>query len=137
MAGARRAQGVLHGDAVRPVLCGTLAKISRRFRRLGPADPARGDLWSVAVARRPAHGDEPRGALADGRRDRRGGPGVLPTGTVPHARDRPGLDRDRRAASRPAQKMNVLVVTPTYNERDNLPVLAAGVLKHDGFRLLV
>jgi dolichol-phosphate mannosyltransferase len=33
--------------------------------------------------------------------------------------------------------MNVLVVTPTYNERDNLPVLAAGVLKHDGFRLLV
>jgi dolichol-phosphate mannosyltransferase len=33
--------------------------------------------------------------------------------------------------------MNVLVVTPTYNERDNLPVLVAGVLKHDGFRLLV
>ena len=33
--------------------------------------------------------------------------------------------------------MNVLVVTPTYNERDNLPLLAAGVLKHDGFRLLV
>jgi dolichol-phosphate mannosyltransferase len=33
--------------------------------------------------------------------------------------------------------MNVLVVTPTYNERDNLPILAAGVLRHDGFRLLV
>jgi dolichol-phosphate mannosyltransferase len=33
--------------------------------------------------------------------------------------------------------MNVLVVVPTYNERENLPVLAAGVLKHDGFRLLV
>lgn len=33
--------------------------------------------------------------------------------------------------------MNALVVTPTYNERDNLPVLAAGVLAHDGFRLLV
>jgi dolichol-phosphate mannosyltransferase len=33
--------------------------------------------------------------------------------------------------------MNVLVVTPTYNERDNLPLLAAGVLKHDGYRLLV
>ena len=33
--------------------------------------------------------------------------------------------------------MNVLIVTPTYNERDNLPLLAAGVLKHDGFRLLV
>jgi dolichol-phosphate mannosyltransferase len=33
--------------------------------------------------------------------------------------------------------MDVLVVTPTYNERDNLPLLAAGVLKHDGFRLLV
>jgi dolichol-phosphate mannosyltransferase len=33
--------------------------------------------------------------------------------------------------------MNALIVTPTYNERDNLPLLAAGVLKHDGFRLLV
>jgi dolichol-phosphate mannosyltransferase len=33
--------------------------------------------------------------------------------------------------------MNILVVVPTYNERENLPVLAAGVLKHDGFRMLV
>jgi len=33
--------------------------------------------------------------------------------------------------------MNVLIVTPTYNERENLPVLAAGVLKHDGARMLV
>jgi dolichol-phosphate mannosyltransferase len=33
--------------------------------------------------------------------------------------------------------MNVLVVTPTYNEKDNLPLLVEGVLKHDGFRLLV
>jgi dolichol-phosphate mannosyltransferase len=33
--------------------------------------------------------------------------------------------------------MNVLIVTPTYNERDNLPLLAAGVLKYDGVRLLV
>jgi dolichol-phosphate mannosyltransferase len=33
--------------------------------------------------------------------------------------------------------MSVLVVTPTYNERENLPVLAAGVLAHDAFRLLV
>jgi dolichol-phosphate mannosyltransferase len=33
--------------------------------------------------------------------------------------------------------MNVLVVTPTYNERENLPLLAAGVLKHEGYRLLV
>jgi dolichol-phosphate mannosyltransferase len=33
--------------------------------------------------------------------------------------------------------MNVLIVTPTYNERDNLPVLAEGVLKHDGTRMLV
>jgi dolichol-phosphate mannosyltransferase len=33
--------------------------------------------------------------------------------------------------------MDVLIVTPTYNERDNLPVLAAGVLKHDGARMLV
>jgi dolichol-phosphate mannosyltransferase len=33
--------------------------------------------------------------------------------------------------------MNVLIVVPTYNERENLPVLAAGVLKHEGFRLLV
>jgi dolichol-phosphate mannosyltransferase len=33
--------------------------------------------------------------------------------------------------------MNVLIVTPTYNERDNLPVLAAGLLKQDGVRMLV
>jgi dolichol-phosphate mannosyltransferase len=33
--------------------------------------------------------------------------------------------------------MNALVVCPTYNERDNLPLLAEGVLKHDGFRLLI
>jgi dolichol-phosphate mannosyltransferase len=33
--------------------------------------------------------------------------------------------------------MNALVVTPTYNERDNLPILVEGVLKHDGFRVLV
>jgi dolichol-phosphate mannosyltransferase len=33
--------------------------------------------------------------------------------------------------------MNALVVVPTYNERENLPVLAAGVLKYEGFRLLV
>jgi dolichol-phosphate mannosyltransferase len=33
--------------------------------------------------------------------------------------------------------MNVLVVVPTYNERENLPLLAAGVLKYDGFRMLV
>jgi len=33
--------------------------------------------------------------------------------------------------------MDVLVVTPTYNERENLPLLAAGVLKHDGTRMLI
>jgi dolichol-phosphate mannosyltransferase len=33
--------------------------------------------------------------------------------------------------------MNVLIVTPTYNERDNLPVLVDGILKHDGARVLV
>jgi len=33
--------------------------------------------------------------------------------------------------------MNVLVVVPTYNEKDNLPLLAGGVLTHDGYRLLV
>ena len=30
-----------------------------------------------------------------------------------------------------------LVVVPTYNERDNLPVLAQGILAHPGYRLLV
>ena len=30
-----------------------------------------------------------------------------------------------------------LIVTPTYNEKDNLRVLAAGVLRHPGFRLLI
>ena len=33
--------------------------------------------------------------------------------------------------------MDVLIVTPTYNERENLPVLAAGILKHEGARILV
>ena len=34
--------------------------------------------------------------------------------------------------------MNVLVVTPTYNERENLPAARApACCKHDGFRLLV
>ena len=33
--------------------------------------------------------------------------------------------------------MNVLVVVPTYNERENLPLLAHAVLAHDGYRLLV
>ncbi len=33
--------------------------------------------------------------------------------------------------------MKALVVTPTYNERDNLPILVEGVLKHDGFQVLV
>jgi dolichol-phosphate mannosyltransferase len=32
---------------------------------------------------------------------------------------------------------DALVVVPTYNERENLPILAAGVLSHPGFRLLV
>jgi dolichol-phosphate mannosyltransferase len=32
---------------------------------------------------------------------------------------------------------SVLVVTPTYNERENLPVLVAGVLAHAGYRLLI
>ncbi|HEY7498125.1 MAG TPA: polyprenol monophosphomannose synthase [Vicinamibacterales bacterium] len=31
----------------------------------------------------------------------------------------------------------VLVVVPTYNERDNLPLLAEGVLSHDGYRMMV
>ena len=33
--------------------------------------------------------------------------------------------------------MNALVVVPTYNERDNLPVLVEGILAHDGFRILI
>jgi dolichol-phosphate mannosyltransferase len=32
---------------------------------------------------------------------------------------------------------DIVVVVPTYNEKDNLPILAAGVLAHPGFRLLV
>ncbi len=31
----------------------------------------------------------------------------------------------------------VLVVVPTYNERDNLPLLVKGVLGHEGFRMLI
>ena len=33
--------------------------------------------------------------------------------------------------------MNVLVIVPTYNERDNLPVLVRQVLAHDGYRVMV
>jgi dolichol-phosphate mannosyltransferase len=33
--------------------------------------------------------------------------------------------------------MNAVVVVPTYNERDNLPLVVAGVLAHEGFRILV
>jgi dolichol-phosphate mannosyltransferase len=33
--------------------------------------------------------------------------------------------------------MNVLVVVPTYNERENLPVLVRAVLAHHGYRMLV
>lgn len=33
--------------------------------------------------------------------------------------------------------MNALVVVPTYNERENLPMLVRGVLAHEGFRILV
>ena len=33
--------------------------------------------------------------------------------------------------------LDIVVVTPTYNEKDNLPILAAGVLANPGFRLLV
>jgi dolichol-phosphate mannosyltransferase len=36
---------------------------------------------------------------------------------------------------RPAR--DVVVVVPTYNERENLPTLAKGILAHPGFRLLV
>jgi dolichol-phosphate mannosyltransferase len=32
---------------------------------------------------------------------------------------------------------DIVVVVPTYNERDNLPILAAGILAHPEFRLLV
>ena len=33
--------------------------------------------------------------------------------------------------------MDVLVVTPTYNERENLPDLVRAVLAHEGFRIMV
>lgn len=32
---------------------------------------------------------------------------------------------------------DIVVVVPTYNEKDNLPILAEGILAHSGFRLLV
>jgi dolichol-phosphate mannosyltransferase len=32
---------------------------------------------------------------------------------------------------------DIVVVVPTYNEKDNLPILAAGILVHPDFRLLV
>jgi dolichol-phosphate mannosyltransferase len=32
---------------------------------------------------------------------------------------------------------DIVVVVPTYNERDNLPTLTSGILAHPGFRLIV
>ena len=32
---------------------------------------------------------------------------------------------------------DIVVVVPTYNEKDNLPILASGILAHPGFRVLV
>ena len=32
---------------------------------------------------------------------------------------------------------DIVVVVPTYNEKENLPTLAAGILAHPGFRLLI
>jgi dolichol-phosphate mannosyltransferase len=34
-------------------------------------------------------------------------------------------------------RRDIVVVVPTYNERENLPILAAGILAHPEFRLLV
>lgn len=34
-------------------------------------------------------------------------------------------------------RADIIVVVPTYNERENLPILAQGILVHPGFRLLV
>ena len=80
VAGAPGAQGVLHGGAARPVVCGTLGEISRRVRRLVPADSAHGgDRGRLAVARglRPGSGQARKtgapgtgspAALAHGRR---------------------------------------------------------------------
>ena len=33
--------------------------------------------------------------------------------------------------------MQVLIITPTYNERENLPELVRSVLAHDGYRMMV
>lgn len=33
--------------------------------------------------------------------------------------------------------MNAIVILPTYNERDNLPPIVAGILAHEGLRVLV
>ena len=37
----------------------------------------------------------------------------------------------------PRSPLNVLVVVPTYNERDSLPLLAGAVLARDGYRMLI
>ena len=39
--------------------------------------------------------------------------------------------------TRPVSAPRVLVVVPTYNERENLPVLVKRVLARDGFRMMV
>ena len=72
-------------------------------------------------------------------------PRVPATGTVPHAGYRSRADCFcRRAGGWPvwtspivSTPPTILVVVPTYNERDNLPVLARAVLAHGGYRMLV
>ena len=37
----------------------------------------------------------------------------------------------------PGSGRRALVIVPTFNERDNLPVLVEGLMKHDNVRVLV
>jgi dolichol-phosphate mannosyltransferase len=54
-------------------------------------------------------------------------PMMTATTAPDHAADRP----------RPGQLASVLVIVPTYNERENLPVLVRGIMANDGFRVMV
>ncbi len=131
---ARRAQGVLQRRSGRAVVCGTLRQISCGVGRAVSARPCRSPS--------PARGGCGRARAGRCRCSLLGGvvdscrPRVFSPGAVPHARHRPRADCFCRRAGGPRPSPivttppTVLVVVPTYNERDNLPVLARGVLAH-------
>src|SRR6185436_1318348 len=117
-------------------VCATLDGVRRRLGR--PVSPAARSSGGgrAGTGPRPTASDRP---LSAGRFRRARVSRVLSARALPDSGHRPDTHRVRGGGPGDAceEPMSVLVVVPTYNERDNLPVLAAQVLAHPGFRMLV